>query len=150
MCRPAKNKATKAPAIRYGRYGSSHVRFPIHAPLKPRATRTRGPRQQVEAKMAAKPPAKSAPEPVRLVSTLTWPSPFCRCSFPSELGNERTACASLVCNSAEPHAAHAPISGDRRPSAEHRLVFLRDGGARGHKVASGSVAIPRGRELLLA
>jgi hypothetical protein len=71
-----KKSATSAAAIKNGRYGSSRVRFPIHAPLNPRATRTRGPRQQVEAKMAAKPPAKSAPEPLRsealpLDSTLT-------------------------------------------------------------------------------
>src|SRR5229473_4145288 len=63
--RPAKNRATRAPATKNGRYGSSRVRFPIHAPLKPRATKTRGPRQQVEARRAAKPPTKSTPEPVR-------------------------------------------------------------------------------------
>src|SRR6266446_6440755 len=59
ICRPAKNRATRAPAIKNGRYGSSNVRFPIHAPLKPRATKTRGPRQQVDARMAAKPPTRS-------------------------------------------------------------------------------------------
>src|SRR5580704_11865621 len=66
MRRPEKNSATKAPAIKNRRYGSSSVRFPTHAPLKPRITNTRGPRQQVEAKIAAKPPTASAPEPVRL------------------------------------------------------------------------------------
>src|SRR6266852_2926661 len=84
--RPAKNRATRAPAIKNGRYGSSNVRFPIHAPLKPRATKTRGPRQQVDARMAAKPPTRSAPEPVwseplLAVSTLTWHSPVCCCLF---------------------------------------------------------------------
>src|SRR5713226_380883 len=59
ICRPAKNRATRAPAMKSGRYGSSLVRLPIHAPLKPNATRTRGPRQHVEARMAAKPPIKS-------------------------------------------------------------------------------------------
>src|SRR5438270_4026235 len=78
--RPAKNRATRAPAMKNGRYGSSLVRFPIHAPLKPSATRTRGPRQHVEARMAAKPPTMSAPDPVRSeplspISTLTWHPP---------------------------------------------------------------------------
>src|SRR5438128_1567534 len=35
---PAKNRATRAPPIKNGRYGSSNVRFPIHAPLKPIAS----------------------------------------------------------------------------------------------------------------
>src|SRR5882724_2903301 len=65
MCRPAKNRAMTAPAMNNGRYGSSRVRFPIHAPLNPKATRTRGPRQHVDARIAASPPTKSAPDPVR-------------------------------------------------------------------------------------
>src|SRR5438876_7745813 len=109
---PAKNRATRAPPIKNGRYGSSNVRFPIHAPLKPRATKTRGPRQQVEAKMAAKPPTRSAPEPVRSdpfspVSTFTWHSPGSADFLLSKLGNERGAYAALYCNCAEPIAARA-------------------------------------------
>src|SRR5216684_2575680 len=74
--RPAKNRAASAPAIKNGRYGSSRVRFPIHAPLKPRPTKTRGPRQQVEAKMAAKPPTKRAPDPLGLDSLSLVPVTF--------------------------------------------------------------------------
>src|SRR5258707_15030579 len=47
--------------MKIGRYRSSTVRFPIHAPLNPSVTRTRGPRQQVEARTAAMPPAANAP-----------------------------------------------------------------------------------------
>src|SRR5438128_8074792 len=104
---PAKNKATRAPPIKNGRYGSSNVRFPIHAPLKPRATKTRGPRQQVEAKTAAKPPTRSAPEPVWSgpllpVSTFTWHPPASADFLLSKLDNERGAYAALCCNCAEP------------------------------------------------
>src|SRR5258708_23441504 len=64
MRRPAKNRATRAAAIKNGRYGSSRVRFPIQAPLKPSATSRSGPRQQVEARIAARPPVISAVRPV--------------------------------------------------------------------------------------
>ena len=47
--------------MRIGRNGSSRVRLLIHAPLTPSATKTKGPKQQVEARMAAAPPAASAP-----------------------------------------------------------------------------------------
>jgi hypothetical protein len=76
MCRPAKNRAISAAAIKKGRYGSSLVRFPIQAPLKPNATRMRGPRQHVEARMAARPPRKSAPEPARSREFSTGPISF--------------------------------------------------------------------------
>src|SRR5229473_5985691 len=147
--RPAKNKAMRAPAMKNGRYGSSSVRFPIHAPLKPRATRTRGPRQQVEAKMAANPPTRSAPEPVRSellspVSPLTWHSPVCYCLFLSKLGNERISCAVLCCNYVEPNAALALASEGRQVSAVHRPAFLPTGGAPGHKAPSESLANSRG------
>src|SRR6266446_1388383 len=111
--RPAKNRATRAPPIKRGRYGSSNVRFPIHAPLRPRATKTRGPRQQVEAKMAAKPPTRSAPEPVRSdpfspISTFTWYPPASADFLVSKLGNERGAYAVLCCNCVELIATRAP------------------------------------------
>ncbi len=64
MRRQAKNNATNAAPMKIGRYGSSTVRLPIHAPLNPKATKTSGPRQQAEARMAASPPVKSAPRPV--------------------------------------------------------------------------------------
>src|SRR5713101_1037062 len=148
MCRPAKNRATTAPPTKYKRYGSSFVRFPIQAPLKPRATRTRGPRQQVEARTAAKPPTKSAPEPVRsdellAVSTLTCCSPAYVCLSLSELGNERIACAFLCCNCAEPNAAHALVSEGRQASAAHRRAFLASGDAPVHTAASGFLADSR-------
>src|SRR6266404_1700292 len=63
MRRPAKNRATSEAPMKIGRYGSSTVKLPIHAPLKPRVTRTSGPRQQVEARMAARPPVSSAVRP---------------------------------------------------------------------------------------
>src|SRR6266851_448450 len=149
ICRPAKNRATRAPAIKNGRYGSSNVRFPIHAPLKPRATKTRGPRQQVDARMAAKPPTRSAPEPVWSrpplpVSPLTWHSPVRYCLFLSKLGNELISCAVLCCNYVEPNAARALASEGRQVSAVHRPTFLPIGGAPGHKVASLSLANSRG------
>ncbi|MHA8183883.1 pentapeptide repeat-containing protein [Klebsiella pneumoniae] len=49
--------------MKIGRYGSNTVRLPIHAPLNPKAIKTSGPRQQADARMAASPPAKSAPRP---------------------------------------------------------------------------------------
>src|SRR6266851_1919748 len=151
MRRPAKNRATREPAIKRGRYGSSSVRFPIHAPLKPRATRTKGPRQHVEAKMAAKPPTRSAPEPVRSepllpASTLTWRSQVCCCLLLSKLGNERVACAALWCNCAGPNAVRAPASEGRQVSAVRRRVFLPIGGAPVHTAASGFLADSRDRE----
>src|SRR5258708_35860417 len=76
--------------------------------------------------------------------------PACCCSFLSELGNEQIAYGVPYCNSAKLNAAHAPVCGDRKPSAGHPPVFLPDAGAREHKVASGSVATPRARELLSA
>src|SRR5712671_958170 len=111
--RPAKNRAIRAHPIKNGRYGSSNVRFPIHAPLRPRATKTRGPRQQVEAKMAATPPTRRAPEPVRSeplspISTLTWHPPASVGFLLSKLGNERDVYAALYCNFVEPIAARAP------------------------------------------
>lgn len=54
MLRQAKHSAINAAPMNIGRYGSS-VRLPIHALEKPSATSTSGPRQQVEARMAAKP-----------------------------------------------------------------------------------------------
>src|SRR5216684_1299855 len=66
MLRQAKSSATSAITIKNGRYGSSSVRFPIQAPLTPRVTRTRGPRQHVDARIAANPPENNAIEPDRL------------------------------------------------------------------------------------
>src|SRR5712692_11803407 len=66
MLRQAKNSATSAITIKNGRYGSSRVRFPIQTPLMPRVTRTRGPRQHVDARTAASPPENNAIEPDRL------------------------------------------------------------------------------------
>src|SRR6266571_5048031 len=66
MLRLAKSSATSAITIKNGRYGSSSVRFPIQAPLTPRVTRTRGPRQHVDARIAANPPENNAIEPDRL------------------------------------------------------------------------------------
>src|SRR5229473_4578868 len=151
MRRPAKNRATREPAIKRGRYGSSIVRFPIHAPLKPRVTRTRGPRQHVEARMAAKPPTRSAPEPVRWepllpASTLTWRSPVYCCLFLSKLGNERVACAALCCNCAGPNAARVPACEGRQVSSVHQRAFLPIGGAPVHTAASGFLADLRDRE----
>src|SRR5581483_2639693 len=60
MLRHAKNRAATATTMKIGRYGSSRVRFPIQAPLTPTVTRSRGPRQQTDAKVAAIPPANSA------------------------------------------------------------------------------------------
>ena len=40
MRRQAKNNATNAAPMKIGRYGSSTVRLPIHAPLNPKATKT--------------------------------------------------------------------------------------------------------------
>src|ERR1700730_13149057 len=124
------------------------MRFPIHAPLKPRPTRTRGPRQHVEARMAAKPPT-SAPEPVGSeplspVSTLNWYSPVCYCLFLSKLGNERIACASLCCNRAAPNAARAPTCEGLRVSYAYRQASAPSDGALAHKPATGSAATPRG------
>src|SRR6266481_2338043 len=61
---PAKNNATNAATMKNGRYGSRTVKFPIHAPLNPRESRIKGPRQHVEANMAANPPANNAAEPL--------------------------------------------------------------------------------------
>src|SRR6266481_2868173 len=61
MLRQAKNRATNATPMKIGRYGSSAVRLPIQAPLMPSATKTSGPRQQVEARTAAMPPAANVP-----------------------------------------------------------------------------------------
>src|SRR5712691_4911290 len=66
MLRQAKSSATSAITIKNSRYGSSSVRFPIQAPLTPRVTRTRGPRQHVDARIAANPPENNAIEPDRL------------------------------------------------------------------------------------
>src|SRR6266481_1811633 len=64
ICLPAKNNATNAATMKNGRYGSRTVKFPIHAPLNPRESRIKGPRQHVEANMAANPPANNAVEPL--------------------------------------------------------------------------------------
>src|SRR6266852_7585583 len=64
ICLPAKNNATTAATMKNRRYGSSTVRFPIHAPLNPREIRIKGPRQHVEANMAANPPVNNAVEPL--------------------------------------------------------------------------------------
>src|SRR5262249_53771676 len=56
MDRAAKNRAIKATPIKSGRYGSNTVRFQIQAPLTPNETSTKGPRQQVDARIAASPP----------------------------------------------------------------------------------------------
>src|SRR5882762_5231604 len=146
--RPAKNRATRAPPIKRGRYGSSNVRFPIHAPLRPRATRTRGPRQQVEAKMAAKPPTRSAPEPARsdallTVSTLTCHSRAYACLSLSKLGNERSACAILCCSCLEPDGARASTSEGQQVSAGHGPAFLPIGGAPAHTAASDFLGASR-------
>ncbi|VXB68911.1 hypothetical protein ENHYDAX1_40039 [Enhydrobacter sp. AX1] len=61
--RQAKNIATSATPMKIGRYGSNAVKFPIQAPLNPNATRISGPKQQVDARIAANPPAKRAPRP---------------------------------------------------------------------------------------
>src|SRR6266478_5989682 len=61
---PAKNNAKTAATMNNGRYGSRTVRFPIHAPLNPKEMRIKGPRQHVEANMAANPPANNAVEPL--------------------------------------------------------------------------------------
>src|SRR5712691_3779983 len=110
---PAKNNARTAPAIKNVREGASSVRFPLQPPLKPRATKTRGARQQVEAKMAATPPTRRAPEPVRSepltpISTLTWHPPASVGFLLSKLGNERDVYAALYCYFVRPIAARAP------------------------------------------
>src|SRR2546421_8171788 len=64
ICLPAKNNAKTAATMKNGRYGSRTVRFPIHAPLNPREIKIKGPRQHVEANMAANPPANNAVEPL--------------------------------------------------------------------------------------
>src|SRR5260370_21858031 len=63
-CIAAKNNATTAATMKNGRYGSRTVSFPIHAPLNPKEMRIKGPRQHVEANMAANPPANNAVEPL--------------------------------------------------------------------------------------
>src|SRR6266436_9439876 len=73
ICLPAKNNATTAAMMKNGRYGSRTVRFPIHAPLNPREIRIKGPRQHVEANMAAIPPANNAFEPVASKESLLLP-----------------------------------------------------------------------------
>src|SRR5439155_16017839 len=64
ICLPAKNNAKIAATMKNGRYGSRTVRFPIHAPLNPREIKIKGPRQHVEANIAANPPANNAVEPL--------------------------------------------------------------------------------------
>src|SRR6266849_6323616 len=70
ICFPAKNKAETAATTKNGRYGSRTVRFPIHAPLNPREIKIKGPRQHVEASMAANPPANNAVEPLAPIESL--------------------------------------------------------------------------------
>ena len=62
MLRQAKNSAMSAAPMKIGRYGSSTVRLPIHAPEAER-DQDKGPRQQAEARTAATPPVASAPQP---------------------------------------------------------------------------------------
>ncbi len=62
--------------MKIGRYGSNFVRLPIQAPLTPKATKTSGPKQQVEARIAANPPAQRAPRPCDLDITLFFQPPF--------------------------------------------------------------------------
>src|SRR5437016_10497234 len=88
--------------------------------------------------MAAKPPTRSAPEPVwseplLAVSTVTWHFPVCCCLLFSKSGNERLAFAALCCNCAKPIAIRAPIFGDRKVSAAHLPVCLPDGGGRARR-----------------
>src|SRR5260370_5320242 len=121
----------------------------MQAPQKAKETKTRGRRQQVDARMGAKAPTRSAPEPVwsdplLAVSTLTRHSPVCCCLFFSKLGNERLACAALCCNYVEPNAARALASEGRQVSAVHRPAFLPIGGAPGRKAAAESLANSRG------
>ena len=95
----------------------------IHAPLKPKATRTRGPRQQVEARMAAKPPTKSALDPVRSRECSTVRTFICvpsAWSGPVESGSARFPCAALCHNCVEPNVAHAQASGDLQAFFVHR------------------------------
>src|SRR5258708_30182816 len=73
ICLPAKNNATTEPMMKNGRYGSRTVRFPIHAPLNPREIRIKGPRQHVEANIAAIPPANNAFEPLASKESLLLP-----------------------------------------------------------------------------
>src|SRR5216684_91739 len=110
---PRKEQSDKSTPIKNGRYGSSNVRVPIQAPVRPSATKTRGPRQQVEAKMAATPPTRRAPELVRSeplspISTLTWHPPASVGFLLSKLGNGRDVYAALCCNCVEPIADRAP------------------------------------------
>ena len=125
--RPANSRATRATTIKNGRYGSSRVRFPIHAPLKPRVTRTRGPRQHVEASIAVTPPTKSALAPARWGDVLEGSALTCRphvyvAMLRSKSGNERIACASLCYRCAARHAARAPISEVSQVSAARQKV----------------------------
>src|SRR5216683_5906336 len=132
--------------MKTGRYGSSSVRFPIHAPLRPRATRTKGPRQQLEASIAAKPPTRRAPEPVRsdallMASTLIYHFPAYACLALSKLGNEQVVSAALCCNCAGPNATHALASEGRQVSVVHRPAFLPIGGAPAHTAVTDSLAV---------
>src|SRR5258708_17414955 len=148
--RPAKNRARRALAIKNGRYGSSNVRFPIHAPLRPRATNNRGPKQQVEARMAATAPTVSAPEPVLSEPLLTFSSlndtlQSTVCSFLSELGNARIACAVRGHICAEPTGVRAPTFEDQRVCAVHQPALHGVGGEQERKVSPESPAYSRGR-----
>src|SRR5260370_33351657 len=97
-----------------------------------------GPSQLFEARMAAIPPTRFAPEP--LFSSFTWHSPVCYCLFLSKLGNERIACAVLCCNYVEPNATRPPVSQGRQVCALHRLAFLPIAGATAHTAASHFLA----------
>src|SRR5260370_22129707 len=70
---PAKNNPKPAATMNNGRYGSRTVRFPIRAPLSPREIKIKGPRQHVEANIAAIPPANNAFEPVASKESLLLP-----------------------------------------------------------------------------
>src|SRR3546814_19743416 len=67
MRRQAKTIAISAAPIKNGRYGSRAVRLPIQATLNPSATKTSGPRQQVDDSSAVILPARRAPEPAFLL-----------------------------------------------------------------------------------
>src|SRR5258708_40103359 len=73
ICLPAKNNATTEAMMKNGRKGSRTVKFPIHAPLNPKEIKIKGPKQHVEANIAANPPANNAFEPLAPKESLLLP-----------------------------------------------------------------------------
>jgi len=71
--RNARLRNAKVKAMKYGRYGSIAVSWPIHAPLIPSESRTSGPTQQTEAPSAAKMLAIKVPLPVTAVIFISKP-----------------------------------------------------------------------------